>query len=120
MTPGPASGATASAAVLLTGIAELVTCAGPDGATTTDDLAASATDRLGVVTDAAVVVLDGRVAWVGPAVGAPPADRVVDLGGRAVVPGFVDSHSHLVYAVVRTPRLPAGHAARPGAGSEPR
>jgi len=113
VTPGPASGATASAAVLLTGIAELVTCAGPDGATTTDDLAASATDRLGVVTDAAVVVLDGRVAWVGPAVGAPPADRVVDLGGRAVVPGFVDSHSHLVYAGDRAAEFTARMAGTP-------
>ena len=44
------------------------------------------------------VVADGLVAWVGPAADAPAADRVVDLGGRAVVPGFVDSHSHLVYA----------------------
>jgi imidazolonepropionase len=35
---------------------------------------------------------------VGPAVGAPPADTRIDVGGRAVVPGFVDSHAHLVFA----------------------
>jgi len=99
--------------VLVTGIAELVTCAGPDGATPVDDLAASAADRLGVVADAAVVVHDGRVAWVGPAAGAPPADRVVDVGGRAVVPGFVDSHSHLVYAGDRAAEFTARMAGTP-------
>ena len=66
-----------------------------------------------MVTDAAVVVLDGRVAWVGPAVDAPPADRVVDLGGRAVVPGFVDSHSHLVYAGDRAAEFTARMAGTP-------
>ena len=75
-----------------------MTCAGPDGATPTDDRTTPAADRLGIVRDAAVVVADGRVAWVGPAAAAPAADRVVDVGGRAVVPGFVDSHSHLVFA----------------------
>jgi imidazolonepropionase len=53
---------------------------------------------LGVVPDGAVVVADGRVAWVGAASAAPDADRRIDLGGRAVLPGFVDSHSHLVFA----------------------
>lgn len=40
----------------------------------------------------------GRVAWVGAAPDAPPADRRIDAGGRAVLPGFVESHSHLVFA----------------------
>ncbi|HEX8305059.1 MAG TPA: amidohydrolase family protein, partial [Jatrophihabitans sp.] len=53
---------------------------------------------LGTVTDAALVVEDGVVTWVGPAGSAPDADRRVDLDGRAVVPGFVDSHAHLVFA----------------------
>lgn len=45
------------------------------------------------------VVLDSeRVAWVGVAGAAPACDIVVDVGGRAVLPGFVDSHSHLVFA----------------------
>jgi imidazolonepropionase len=45
----------------------------------------------------ALVVADGRVAWIGPAASAPPADEVVELGGRCVIPGFVDSHTHLVF-----------------------
>ncbi len=49
------------------------------------------------LSDAALVVEDGLVAWVGPAREAPAADRVADQGGRAVIPGFVDSHSHLVF-----------------------
>jgi imidazolonepropionase len=53
---------------------------------------------LGIVADAAVVVDGGRVAWVGPAADAPPADVRTDVGGRAVIPGFVDSHTHLVFA----------------------
>lgn len=57
-----------------------------------------AADLLGRIADAAIVVEGGHVAWVGPAAGAPPADEQVDVGGRAVVPGFVDSHSHLVFA----------------------
>ena len=40
----------------------------------------------------------GHVAWVGPAADAPDADDRVDVGGRAVIPGFVDSHAHLVFA----------------------
>ncbi len=75
--------------LLLTGIGELVTndtAAGHDGT------------PLGLLEDAAVVVEAGRVAWVGRRVGAPAADVARDLGGRAVVPGFVDSHAHLVFA----------------------
>ncbi|MFN8192988.1 MAG: imidazolonepropionase [Nocardioidaceae bacterium] len=53
---------------------------------------------LGVLTDAAVVLDGGEVAWAGPASEAPAADTQVDAGGRAVLPGFVDSHSHLVFA----------------------
>ncbi len=54
--------------------------------------------ELGLLRDAALVVEGGRVAWVGPARQAPAADTAYDLGGRAVVPGFVDSHAHLVFA----------------------
>ena len=113
MSDESASGATASASVLITGIGQLVTCAGPDGTTPTDDLATPAAERLGIVTDAAVVVVDDRVAWVGPASTAPAADRVVDVGGRAVTPGFVDSHSHLVYAGDRAAEFSARMAGVP-------
>jgi imidazolonepropionase len=62
---------------------------------------------LGLLTDAALVVEGGRVAWVGPAAEAPAADTVQDVGGRAVVPGFVDSHSHLVFAGDRSAEFAA-------------
>jgi imidazolonepropionase len=71
---------------LITNIGELVT---------NDPEAA---DLLGVVDDAALVVEGSAVAWVGRAADAPAADERVDVGGRAVLPGFVDSHSHLVFA----------------------
>ena len=57
-----------------------------------------ADDLLGAITDAALVVEGSRVAWVGRAAEAPDADERLDVGGRAVLPGFVDSHSHLVFA----------------------
>jgi imidazolonepropionase len=72
--------------LLVTGITELVTNDERHG------------PLLGVVPDAAVVVDGGRVAWAGPAAQAPAADAAYDVGGRAVIPGFVDSHSHLVFA----------------------
>jgi imidazolonepropionase len=52
----------------------------------------------GLLRDAALVVEAGRVAWTGPADRVPAADTAYDVGGRAVVPGFVDSHAHLVFA----------------------
>lgn len=73
-------------ATLITGIGELVTNDPERGG------------PLGIVTDAAVVVEGERIAWLGTAAAAPPADDVVELGGRAVLPGFVDSHTHLVFA----------------------
>jgi imidazolonepropionase len=57
-----------------------------------------APDLLGAISDAAIVVEGTTIAWTGPAVDAPAADQYVDAGGRAVLPGFVDSHSHLVFA----------------------
>ena len=53
---------------------------------------------LGLIADAAVVIADGQVAWVGRAAECGPADAAIDLGGRAVLPGFVDSHAHPVFA----------------------
>ncbi|AIT61222.1 imidazolonepropionase [Corynebacterium doosanense] len=52
---------------------------------------------LGTLSDAALVVEDGRIAWVGKAADAPAADSVEDLGERAVLPGWVDSHSHMIF-----------------------
>ncbi|NEW38201.1 imidazolonepropionase [Nocardia cyriacigeorgica] len=53
---------------------------------------------LGLRRDAAVVFEDGAVAWVGDSAAAPAADTQHSLDGRAVLPGFVESHSHLVFA----------------------
>jgi len=86
---------------VVTGIGELVTCDG------------TGADGLGVRTGAAVVVQDGLVAWLGPQAGAPAADRRLDVGGRAVLPGFVDSHAHLVFAGDRGEEFAARMAGTP-------
>ncbi|GAA3824960.1 imidazolonepropionase [Streptomyces phyllanthi] len=57
---------------------------------------------LGLIQDAAVVIDGDRVTWTGESSKAPATDNRVDAGGRAVIPGFVDSHSHLVFAGDRT------------------
>jgi imidazolonepropionase len=72
-----------------------------------------ARDLLGTVRDAALVVDGTTVVWVGAAVDAPAADQQVDAGGRAVLPGFVDSHSHLVFAGDRGEEFAARMAGRP-------
>ncbi|MFA4841522.1 MAG: imidazolonepropionase, partial [Agrococcus sp.] len=76
---------------LLTGIGEL----------TTND------EELGLMRDAAVVVDGDTIAWVGRATDAPAADERVDVEGRAVLPGWVDSHTHLVFAGDRTAEFEA-------------
>ena len=70
---------------------------------------------LGLLTDAAVVVADGAVAWVGPRTAVPQATagERVDAGGRAVLPGFVDSHGHLVFAGDRTAEFAARMSGQP-------
>ncbi|MFS3127381.1 imidazolonepropionase [Nocardioides sp. Bht2] len=62
---------------------------------------------------AALLVVDGRVAWHGPAREAPAADAAVDLGGAAVIPGFCDSHSHLVFAGDRSAEFAARMSGEP-------
>jgi len=62
---------------------------------------------------AALVVEDGQIAWTGPAGQAPAADEAVDCGGRAVLPGFVDSHAHLVFAGERSAEFAARMAGTP-------
>lgn len=83
--------------VLVTGIGEL----------TTND------DEWGQLTDAALVLDSGLVAWVGPAARAPVADQRVDVAGRAVLPGWVDSHTHLLFAGDRTAEFTARMAGEP-------
>lgn len=67
-------------ATLFTGISELRTVS-----------------EAGTLREAALVAEDGAVAWIGPAGDAPACDDAVDLGGRAVLPGWVDSHSHMIF-----------------------
>jgi imidazolonepropionase len=52
---------------------------------------------LGVIEDAAVVIEDGLIVAIEPA-DTVDADESIDADGRAVIPGFVDSHTHLVFA----------------------
>ena len=68
---------------------------------------------LGVHEDAAVVVTDGRVSWIGASGAAPAADHRHDCGGAAVLPGFVDSHAHLVFAGDRAAEFAARMAGQP-------
>ena len=68
---------------------------------------------LGLLRDAALVIEGDRVAWVGPASEAPQADTYVDAGARAVLPGFVDSHSHLVFAGDRAAEFAARMTGEP-------
>src|SRR5580692_12583472 len=65
------------------------------------------------ITDAALIIEDGAVAWTGPAGQAPAADSVIDAEGRAVLPGFVDSHAHLVFAGERSAEFAARMAGQP-------
>ena len=91
---------------LVTGIASLVT----------NDPAIGDGSALGLVENAAVVVEDDRITWVGSATRAPATDSATDLQGRAVVPGFVDSHSHLVFAGDRAAEFTARMTGEPYTG----
>jgi len=91
---------------LITNIAELVT----------NDPSLGDGTPLGIVRDAALVMESEKVVWVGRAGEAPSTDRLVDAGGRAVVPGFVDSHTHLVFAGDRSAEFAARMAGEPYTG----
>ncbi len=56
---------------------------------------------LGTIEDAAVVMCDEKVTWVGTTADLPDdtdTDKHIDAGGAAVVPGFIDAHTHAVFA----------------------
>lgn len=83
--------------VLIDEIAELVT----------NDASLGDGSPLGLMADAAIIVSGERVVWVGSAASAPAADSRISVDGRAVLPGFVDSHSHLVFAGDRSAEFAA-------------
>lgn len=60
-----------------------------------------------VLQDAAVLIEGDRIAWIGPAAQAPAADTVTSAEGRALLPGWVDSHTHLVFAGDRSAEFEA-------------
>lgn len=80
---------------LITNIGELSTQDCTEGAATA------------VLKDAAVVFEGERISWIGAAADAPAADTAVDAGGRAGLPGWVDSHTHLVFAGDRSAEFEA-------------
>jgi imidazolonepropionase len=95
--------ATELSSISLTGISCLVTCDHSFGK-----------GKLGTVTNASLVCEEGKVVYAGPAAGAPSgAEQEVDLGGRCVIPGFVDSHTHLVFAGDRASEFAERMAGRP-------
>ena len=75
--------------LLVTNIGELATNSSEYGPT-----------PLGIVRDAAILVENEHIAWVGRAIDAQSisADARVDAQDAAVIPGFVDSHAHLIFA----------------------
>ncbi|MEU8522741.1 imidazolonepropionase [Streptomyces sp. NBC_01216] len=90
--PAHAKSTVATPATAIVNIASLVT----------NDPSLGDGTPLGLIQDAAVVIEGDRVVWVGGSSKAPATDNRVDAAGRAVIPGFVDSHSHLVFAGDRT------------------
>ncbi|MGQ0535117.1 MAG: imidazolonepropionase [Methanobacteriota archaeon] len=82
--------------------AELVTLSGPAG----PRVAPTSAD-IGIIRDGAVAIEDGRIAAIGPSsqIAKLPADRRLDASGRTVVPGFVDAHTHVVFAGSREDEL---------------
>jgi imidazolonepropionase len=77
------------------------------GELTTNDPALGDGTSLGRLHDAAFVIDDDQVLWVGANGQAPDADEMLDAEGAAVIPGFVDSHTHLVFAGERSDEFEA-------------
>ncbi|MFF9365070.1 imidazolonepropionase [Streptomyces griseoluteus] len=92
-----------SSSTVITNIATLVT----------NDPSLGDDSPLGLIQDAALVIEGERVVWAGESSKAPATDQHVDAGGKAVLPGFVDSHSHLVFAGDRTAEFNARMSGRP-------
>jgi imidazolonepropionase len=93
---------TSSRSTLITGIGQLVTNDPEHGP-----------GLLGTIRDAALMMADGRIQWVGRQADAPQADESLNVGGNAVLPGWVDSHTHLVFAGDRAEEFTARMSGQP-------
>ena len=62
---------------------------------------------LGELENAGLVIEDGKIAWVGNSGSAPASDQTIDAKGMGVIPGFVDSHAHMVFAGDRSKEFEA-------------
>ena len=69
--------------------------------------------HLEIIESAALLVEDGRVAWLGAAEAAPNVEHVVSLAEKTVSPGFVDSHSHIIFAGERSEEFAHRMAGQP-------
>lgn len=95
---------------VLTGVSRLITCA--PGVTPT------AQGQLGIIEHGAVAAHAGQIIWVGPEaalaqevnLASIPEKERLDAGGRAVLPGFVDSHTHFIFAGERAQEFQLRHS----------
>lgn len=62
---------------------------------------------LGEIENAAVVIENDKIAWVGNTSDVPDADQQLDADSKAVIPGFVDSHAHLLFSGERSKEFQA-------------
>ncbi|WP_371371703.1 imidazolonepropionase [Sporomusa aerivorans] len=85
--------------LLIKHAAELITCAGPAPKT------GAAMADIGIIPDGALLAEDGIIVWVGPTADLPVDSEdgweVIDAAGQCVMPGFVDSHTHMVFGGYR-------------------
>jgi len=85
------------ASLAIVNIGQLVTLAGPARPRVGNELR-----ELGLIEDAALTIEDGRIIAAGPyselKAKIPPHAEIMDAQGRCVTPGFVDAHTHLVFA----------------------
>ena len=63
--------------------------------------------ELGLIENAALLIENGKVTWVGANESAPTAEKTINAAGKAVIPGFVDSHNHLIFAKDRAAEFSA-------------
>src|SRR5262245_25711989 len=83
--------------IVIRNAAELVRVAGHSN----PSLHGEQCSELAIIRDGAVVIENGTISWVGPTDALPPAPAettILDAAGKCVLPGFVDSHTHLLFA----------------------